>query len=170
MKRKAKVCLIGATAVGKSSLVARYVSSIFSDRYLTTIGVKIDSRVVRRGGDDLELVLWDISGEDEFQNVQSSYLRGSSGYLLVIDGTRRETIDVASTLSTRAREVVGDAPFVVVLNKSDLVAAWELVPRDLEAMRRDGWVVVVASAKTGEGVETAFDALADLIMRRKPWS
>jgi small GTP-binding protein len=165
---KAKVCLIGATAVGKTSLVARYVSSIFSDRYRTTIGVKIESRLVHPNGEDLELVLWDISGEDEFQNVQSSYLRGSNGYLLVIDGTRRETLDVATTLSSRAREVVGNAPFVVVLNKADLVAAWEIGPREVEAMRRDGWLVVEASAKTGEGVETAFDQLARLILRRKP--
>jgi small GTP-binding protein len=130
--------------------------------------VKIESRLVHPNGEDLELVLWDISGEDEFQNVQSSYLRGSSGYLLVIDGTRRETLDVATTLSSRAREVVGNAPFVVVLNKADLVAAWEIGPREVEAMRRDGWLVVEASAKTGEGVETAFDQLARLILRRKP--
>lgn len=170
MTRKAKVCLIGATAVGKSSLVERFVRSIFSDRYRTTIGVKIESRRVRVDDDDLDLVLWDISGEDEFQNVQTSYLRGASGYLLVVDGTRRETLDVAVTLSARARDVVGSAPFVVVLNKADLVATWAVAPRDLESLKRDGWVVVEASAKTGAGVEAAFDALAGLIVRRKPWS
>ena len=167
MKRKAKVCLIGATAVGKSSLVARYVSSIFSERYKTTIGVKIETRSVARGEQTLELVLWDMSGEDEFQNVQPSYLRGASGYLLVMDGTRRETCDVAVTLEARVRETLGTVPFVAVVNKSDLTAAWDIRPRDLEELSTRGWSVVLASAKTGTGVEAAFDRLADAILGRK---
>jgi small GTP-binding protein len=169
MNQKAKICLIGATAVGKTSLVARYVSSIFSEAYRTTIGVKIETRVVQRGETTLELVLWDLSGEDEFQNVQPSYLRGASGYLLVIDGTRRETLDVAALLSARVREVVQDAPFIVVLNKVDRVAAWEITPLDREEMKRKGWSLVEASAKTGVGVEDAFDQLADAILRRHRW-
>lgn len=167
MRRKAKVCLIGATAVGKSSLVARYVSSIFSERYKTTIGVKIETHAVSRGEQTLELVLWDMSGEDEFQNVQPSYLRGASGYLLVIDGTRRETCDVAVTLEARVRETLGTVPFVAVVNKSDLTAAWDIRPGDLEELGKRGWSVVLASAKTGAGVEAAFDRLADAILGRK---
>ena len=169
MNRKMKICLIGATAVGKSSLVSRYVSSIFSETYRTTIGVNIQTRVVRYENEDVDLVLWDLSGEDEFQNVQPSYLRGASGYLLVLDGTRRETLDVAEMLSERVRTVLGDAPFVVVVNKTDLVAAWAIVSADLEAMKRKGWSVVEASAKTGVGVEEAFQQLTDAIHRRRPW-
>jgi small GTP-binding protein len=167
--RKAKVCLIGATAVGKSSLVARYVRSIFSEQYRTTIGVRIESHVVRRGGSPLELVVWDLSGEDEFQNVQTSYLRGAWGYLLVIDGTRRETMDLASALEARTRTAIGPVPFVVVLNKADLLVRWELTRTDVDRMRGRGWVVVEASAKTGAGVEEAFDLLVDAMLREQPW-
>jgi small GTP-binding protein len=169
MNPKAKICLIGATAVGKTSLVARYVSSTFSDVYRTTIGVKIETRSVVRRGRTIDLVVWDLSGEDEFQNVQPSYLRGASGYLLVIDVTRRETFDVAVTLLERVRQVVGQAPFVVVLNKSDQVASFEIGPNDRAAMKDRGWVLVDTSAKTGEGVEAAFDRLVDAILRRSPW-
>ena len=88
MNRKAKVCLIGATAVGKSSLVARYVTSIFSESYRTTIGVKIETRPVRVNETTLDLVLWDLSGEDEFQNVQPGYLRGASGCLVAASHSR----------------------------------------------------------------------------------
>ncbi len=167
--RKAKVCLIGATAVGKSSLVSRYVKSIFSDQYKTTIGVKIESRVVERAGSPLELVVWDLSGEDEFQNVQPSYLRGAWGYHLVIDGTRRETVDVAAALEARVRATIGSVPFVVVLNKSDLVAGWELTAEDVERMRGRGWRLVEASARTGTGVERAFDLLVDTMLHEQPW-
>lgn len=164
MIRKAKVCLIGATAVGKSSLVRRYVSSIFSETYRTTIGVKIETRTTRRGDAELEMVIWDISGEDEFQNVQPTYLRGASGYLVVIDGTRRETLDVGTMLDVRVRGVVGATPCVAVLNKADLVANWELTPADVERLRTRGCSVVRTSAKTGEGVEDAFGMLADAIL------
>jgi small GTP-binding protein len=168
--RKAKVCLIGATAVGKSSLVARYVRSIFSEQYQTTIGVKIESRVVERAGGPLELVVWDLSGEDEFQNVQPSYLRGAWGYHLVIDGTRRETVDVALALEARVRATIGPVPLVVILNKADLVARWELSRADVDRMRGRGWVLVETSAKTGLGVEQAFEELVDAMLREQPWT
>jgi small GTP-binding protein len=170
VNQKAKICLIGATAVGKSSLVERYVSSIFSEQYRTTIGVKIETRVLAHAGVGLELVLWDLSGEDEFQNVQPSYLRGARAYLLVVDGTRRETVDVAAMLEARVRDAIGVTPFVVVLNKADLVAEWELGPAELAAMRARNWTVVRASAKTGYGVDEAFEKLADVILRAQPWT
>jgi small GTP-binding protein len=170
MTRKRKVCLIGATAVGKTSLVGRYVTSIFSESYHTTIGVKIESRVVTSKDREVDLVIWDLSGEDEFQNVQPSYLRGASGYLLVIDGSRRSTLDVAMTLESRVRAAVGVIPFVAVLNKIDLVAEWQLAPADVETMRSRGWLVVRASAKTGEGVDEAFERLVDrMAEERRPW-
>jgi small GTP-binding protein len=170
MTRKAKICLVGATAVGKSSLVARFVRSTFSDQYRTTIGVKIETRTVSRPGGTVDLVIWDLSGEDEFQNVQMSYLRGAVGYLLVVDGTRKDTKAVAAVLAERLREAIGPVPFVVVLNKSDCVAAWELADKDIDEMTKHGWSVVKTSAKTGAGVEEAFDRLTDAILERPSWS
>jgi small GTP-binding protein len=170
MNRKAKVCLVGATAVGKSSLVARFVRSTFSDQYRTTIGVKIETRTVTRPQGTVDLVIWDLSGEDEFQNVQMSYLRGAVGYLLVVDGTRKETKAVAAVLAGRLREAIGPVPFVVVLNKVDRVASWEMADKELDEMRGHGWAIVTTSAKTGAGVEEAFDRLADAILARPAWS
>jgi small GTP-binding protein len=169
MIRKAKVCLIGATAVGKSSLSARFVRSMFSDQYRTTIGVKIETRLVHRPAGALELVIWDLSGEDEFQTVQTGYLRGASGYLLVIDGTRKDTQGTAAMLVGRVREAAGAIPFVVVINKADCVATWEIEEQELAAMRKRGWCLVTASAKTGSGVTEAFDLLADAILQGEPW-
>ena len=169
MRQKAKVCLIGATAVGKSSLVARYVRSIFSESYQTTIGVRIETRLVERHRQSVELVIWDLSGEDEFQNVQTSYLRGARGFLLVIDGTRAETMTTARRLETRLRRTLGPVPFVAVLNKVDLAPVWEITRADIAEMKSAGWRVIEASAKTGTGVTEAFDALADAILEVQPW-
>jgi small GTP-binding protein len=168
--QKAKICLIGATAVGKSSLVARFARSTFSEEYRTTIGVKIETRRIQRNGRDFELVVWDLSGEDEFQTVQPSYLRGAWGYLLVVDGTRKETKDVALVLAERVARSIGRIPHVVVLNKKDQVASWDLSDRDLEAFRRSGAPIIETSARTGAGVALAFDRLVDAILEEQPWS
>jgi small GTP-binding protein len=151
-----KICMLGAFAVGKTSLVSRFVSSIFSEKYLTTVGVTIDKKPLTIADKEVTLMLWDLYGQDEFQTVQHSYLRGSSGYLLVIDGTRRATLDTASKLQQTAREVVGNVPFVVVLNKADLATEWQVDERGLWKLADQGAPIVRASAKTGEGVEETF--------------
>jgi len=154
-----KICMLGATGVGKTSLVSRFVLSMFSDTYLTTIGVKVDKKTMSVDGTDITLMLWDIYGEDEFQTVRTSYLRGAAGYILVADGTRQRTLDTARELQSRATAVVGNVPFVLVLNKADLAAEWRVDDRALWKMAEDGWTLVKTSAKTGDGVEEAFRKL-----------
>lgn len=90
-----KICMLGAYAVGKTSLVRKFVHGVFSEKYLTTIGAKIDKKELVVDGTELTLVLWDLAGEDGFEKVRLSYLRGSSGYLLVVDGTREASLQTA---------------------------------------------------------------------------
>jgi small GTP-binding protein len=151
-----KICMLGATGVGKTSLVSRFVLSMFSETYLTTIGVKVDKKTLSVDGADITLMLWDIYGEDEFQTVRTSYLRGAAGYILVADGTRQRTLDTARELQSKAMAVVGNVPFVLVLNKADLAGEWRVDDRALWKMAEDGWTLVKTSAKTGAGVEEAF--------------
>jgi small GTP-binding protein len=154
-----KICMLGGFAVGKTSLVARYDSSIFSERYLTTVGVKIDKKAVTVDDREVTLLLWDIYGQDDFQTVQHSFLRGSAGYLLVIDGTRRATLDTAARLQQMAEQAAGKVPFVVVLNKADLASEWQVDERGIRKFADQGWPIVRTSAKTGEGVEETFGKL-----------
>lgn len=171
MITKLKICLIGATRVGKTSLVDRFVHSIFSEGYHTTIGVKIEVREMTRGDRKVHLVIWDLSGEDEFQGVQPAYVSGSAGYFLVVDGTRRETVDTGLVLASRVRDSAGDVPFVVVVNKVDLVASWEVRPTDLEPLRKRACGVIETSARSGQGVSEAFEKLVEGIFTRYPtWS
>jgi len=164
-----KICMLGSFAVGKTSLVARYVSSVFSERYLTTVGVKIDKKILAVEGTDVTLMLWDIYGEDDFQKLRMSYLRGAEGYLLVVDGTRKATLDVAAKLQQTVRDEVGPVPFVVCLNKADLRASWEIDLAWLgERVRVDGWDVIDTSAKSGIGVEDAFARLTARMLAATP--
>ena len=157
--------MLGASAVGKTSLVSRYVRSIFSDKYLTTVGVKIDKKPVKLGDRELNLMLWDLAGEDEFLQIRMSYLRGSSGYLLVADGTRRATLDKALELQKRVEDEYGPMPFILALNKSDLTEEWEIDAGEIKNLSDEGRIVIETSAKNGSGVEDAFIKLAEELMR-----
>lgn len=158
-----KICLLGAFAVGKTSLVKRFVKSIYSDEYLTTVGVKVDKKTVTLGNQEISLIVWDLAGEDEFQKVRMDYLRGAAGYLLVADGTRLVTLETARLLRQRVAESVGNIPFVFIVNKSDLSSEWEIDDQAMADCQVAGWQIVKASAKTGEGVEEAFRLLAEKI-------
>jgi small GTP-binding protein len=155
-----KVCMLGAFGVGKTSLVRRYVQSIFSETYLTTVGVKIDKKTLTVDGRELTLLLWDIAGEDEVSPIRTSYLRGAAGYFLVVDGTRGETLETARSIHARLTGEIGPVPFLVLLNKADMQESWELGPEPVASLERAGWAVVRTSARTGAGVEDAFQALA----------
>lgn len=160
-----KICLLGAFGVGKTSLVRRYVDTIFSDTYLTTVGVKIDKKVLPVGTQELALILWDIAGEDEVAAVRVSYLRGAAGYLLVVDGTRPETLETAASIQGRISAELGAVPFFVLLNKADLQEDWAIPPERIELLEAVGWTFRRTSAKTGMGVEETFQELAVRLAR-----
>jgi small GTP-binding protein len=151
-----KICMLGAFAVGKTSLVSRFVKSIFSEKYLTTVGVKIEKKALTVGHQDVSLMLWDLAGEDEFLQVRMSYVRGLAGYFLVADGTRRNTLDTMMSLQQRVEESIGQVPFIVLLNKVDLRERWEVDDTAINELTQKGWLVVLTSARTGAGVEDAF--------------
>ena len=157
-----KICLLGAFGVGKTSLTRRFVDSIFSDTYLTTVGVKIDKKPVTVGTTDVNLLIWDIAGEDDVSAVRTSYLRGAAGYLLVVDVTRAQTLEVAQSIRARVATEVGEVPFLCLLNKTD-VAEWDIDAGRIDALGAQGWTVQRTSAKTGAGVEAAFADLAQRI-------
>ena len=160
-----KICMIGASAVGKTSLVARFVKNDFSEKYHSSMGVKVDKKSLMVGDQEVNLMLWDIYGDDEFQKLRTSYLKGSAGYLLVVDGTRRSTLDKAMELKDTLEKAAGSIPFVLVLNKADLAESWDM-PGDLETrLQTEGWLVLRSSAKTGAGVEDAFAGLAARMLR-----
>jgi small GTP-binding protein len=157
--------MVGAFGVGKTSLVARFVRSIFSDKYLTTIGVKIDKKALEIDGQELTLMLWDLAGEDALTQVKSSQLRGSSAYILVADGCRSSTLEAAIDLQSRAQAELGKVPFTCVVNKADLRESWEVDAAALGRLSGLGWTLLLTSAKTGEGVEALFEELAQRMLQ-----
>ena len=156
-----KICMVGVFGTGKTCLVQQYVHSIFSVKYLSTVGVKIDKKEVQVGDQKITLMLWDLEGRDGTHDVSASYVRGAHGVIYVADGTRRDTLDQIHDLRQMVGGVVGDIPSVVAMNKVDLVDQWQLTDEDEEAAGVRGLQPFKTSAKTGRNVEATFQWLAE---------
>ena len=165
---KKKVCLIGGFAVGKTSLVQQFVSGIFSENYLTTVGVKVDKRTIQVDERETLLMIWDIAGSDQFAAVTKSYLRGTNGFLYVADGTRRETLDAVAQEHVVISKEHPQAPAILLINKSDLTSEWEVSIEDLQPLKNKGMAVFYTSARNGTHVAEAFETLAGLMIESPP--
>jgi small GTP-binding protein len=156
---KKKICMVGQFGVGKTSLVRRFVDQIYDDRYLATVGVKIDRKDIAVGASPLTLMLWDLAGEDDLEQLKISHLRGASGYIVVADGCRAASLEKAVELQKRITDQLGELPFVLALNKADLRDQWEI-----SGAAESGWPVFETSAKSGAGVEEMFVSLAEKLL------
>ena len=159
-----KICMLGAFAVGKTALVQQYVHSIFTDRYLSTVGVKISKKTLRVDDREVSLVLWDLEGKDDYVDVNISYLRGAMGFFTVADGTRQETLDVALSLRNMAVNLVGNVPHMLLVNKADLASSWEVSEERLAALQAEWLRIVRTSAKTGLAVNDSFTVLTKAML------
>ncbi len=158
--------MLGTFAVGKTSLVRRFVSGIYSEDYLTTMGAKVEKKSIVLEDQPVDLMVWDLNGEDRFQALQLDYVEGSAGYLLVVDKSRRSSLEAAHALHQKVRLALGPVPFILVVNKSDLPDAWDEQDRELRQLEEQGWPIRHTSAKTGTGVDAVFETLARTILER----
>jgi len=162
---KKKVCMLGSFGVGKTSLVMRSVRSIFDAKYHTTVGVKTDTKLMVCNGRELTIMLWDMAGEETGAPVKINQVRGAAGYFLVVDGLRRATLDVALSIQQRVEGEIGKLPFLLLANKADERAQWEIDDAAWSDLRQRGWTILETSAKTGAGVEEAFAQLAESLLK-----
>ena len=161
-----KICIVGDFAVGKTSVVERFVNNQFSEKYLTTVGVKVDTKEfdLADRGVALKMVLWDVAGTDRFGATEFAYLRGASGYIYVADGTRPLTIGSAQQLRESIVDKYGTTPSVLLLNKHDLTGMWDVADARIADLEEEFDTVFLTSAKTGENVEAALTQLANLVV------
>ncbi|MBT8072438.1 MAG: GTP-binding protein [Xanthomonadales bacterium] len=165
--RSAKVCMVGAFGVGKTSLVRRFVHQQFDDRYHTTLGVKIDTKIVDSIEKPIKLVLWDMEGADPFETDKrslsriQSYLKGAHGLILVADGTRPATVETALGLYHDFCRHFHDVPAVLMANKADLTNEW----RFDKSILPDALVRLETSALNDQNVEAAFTAIGEMLSK-----
>ena len=172
VKMARKVVVIGDPAVGKTSLIKRFVQDVFDDRYLNTIGAKVMKKElgVNRPDTgeivDLKLILWDIAGQETFDNVKKAYYRGASGAIVVCDLTRRETMENMHRWIENLFDVSEVIPMVIICNKNDLAEDTQF---DVETVEGEyapyGAPVFSTSAKLGDNVEMVFHELGKMISK-----
>ena len=159
-----KICMLGDFGVGKTSLVSRFVRNTFSEKYLTTVGVKVDSkRVEIAGSGAVKLVLWDLAGKSELDSLNRSYIRGAHGLMLVADGTREASLRAALYLLMQSQKQLPGVPVVLMVNKLDLIDRWEVSASDISRLQQS-LPTFRTSALDGEGVEAAFSELGRLLL------
>ena len=164
---KAKICLVGNPAVGKTSLVRRYVMNSFDDKYLTTVGTKVSKKPVRvvdpsqELDADIDLMIWDIMGQPGFREMlKDAYFFDAKGVLAVADVTRKDTLEDLKNWIKAVEGVTGKVPIVVAVNKSDLTEQAQFTTAEaVQAAEGLGADLFLTSAKHGTNVEEAFRRL-----------
>src|SRR5881409_2903485 len=172
---KSKICLVGERGVGKSSLIRRYVLDQFDDKYIRTLGAKVEKKTMRvevperHAQVDIHMAIWDIIGHVGFrQLLGDSFFNGAQGILAVADLTRRETLPVLTGWIEAVESVAGKVPVVLVANKADLTTQAQFGVADLTEMAETfSCTYVLTSAKNGQNVEDAFLRLATQIARAR---
>jgi small GTP-binding protein len=172
--RREKIVLLGDAAVGKTSMIRRFVHATFDEKYISTMGTNVSKKTLFLDGPDgpVELIqtIWDVVGQSDFQSVQRVALRGARGLLAVADASRRDTFENIPYWLYLVDEATGPIPTVLVVNKWDLADERVITQEDMEEFAtKVGVPYLLTSAKTGEGVEDAFAHLGrELLHRRRP--
>jgi small GTP-binding protein len=164
-----KVCLLGDSAVGKTSLVRQFVYNRFEEHYLSTLGVHVSRKTVSvphpAGVVDLAILLWDIAGNNGFEKVRTSYVRGAAGALLVCDLTRPKTLDGLLAYVDLVRSISPEARLIMAANKCDLIDERQLITNQVAALAHTLHApFYLTSAKTGEEAETIFRELGSMLV------
>ncbi len=173
-RMKVKVCLVGEAAVGKTSLIRRFVLDNFDDKYIQTLGTKVSKRELSVAGDasgdmKIDMTIWDIMGQKGFRELlKEAYFYGAKGILAVCDATRRKTLDDLDDWIEGVYSVTGKIPIEFLANKVDLKDQVQVSEDDMvQAAKAYDSPFHFTSAKTGANVELAFQSLAERIAKER---
>ena len=160
-----KIVVIGDTAVGKTSLIKKYTQGTFQEDYIETIGAQLSNYKDEINGDKIELFFWDIAGHDTFHFLRPAFYQGSRAAMIVYSledsDHGKKSLEHIDEWHEDIKMHCGDLPIILLGNKVDLVDIKKLKDKKvLKLVNKRGFIgYYKTSAKTGEGVIDAFQAL-----------
>jgi small GTP-binding protein len=165
-----KVCLLGDGAVGKTSLIRRFVEGFFDEKYLSTLGTVVSRKQLSSPSEEynLNMQIWDISGQTEFKRIHATGFKGAGGALAVCDVTKKETVkNIKIWIENFLKYTKADTPIVILINKMDLVEDdFDSAVEVNEILEQYDYPIYYTSAKTGFNVENAFKNLgSEMLMK-----
>ena len=168
-----KLCLLGDPAVGKTSLIKKYIYNVFDDKYITTIGTKVTKKEINLpeaapdGRDMLmTMLIWDILGQREHSRLHAMFYQGAEGVMIVCDITRMDTVRNMRVWVESFKAVVGEVPIIFLLNKADLLDQETFDKSEIEKLVKDYKApYLFTSAKRGDNVELAFQTFANQLAK-----
>jgi len=165
-----KVLLLGAPAVGKTSILHRFVKNLFSYDYITSIGINYLTKEIKLEPKNVaKLVIWDIAGQEKFRFLRKEFYSGANGALIIFDLTRVKTYEAIDEWLSEMFEILKkDIPIVIIGNKLDLIKEINRLIDDevvKDYAEKKNSIFIETSAKTGENVENAFKKLALLMIK-----
>lgn len=167
-----KLMVLGDPAVGKTSLIRRFIENRFEEGYTSTIGVDFlvkDLQLV--SGANVRLVLWDVAGQFKYANFKHRYYNGSNCLLIVVDVTDQRSCANVDVWLRDAQVILGkQVPFLILANKVDKLAHPFVPPSSLLRLvvaHSSYLKIVETSAKTGRNVEEVFREVAEYLTKQK---
>ena len=165
-----KVIVIGPAAVGKSSLIRRFVDDKFTLAYKFTIGVDFSTKIIEYAPEKkARVTIWDIGGQDRFKTLRRNFYEGTHGALVVFDLSRAQTFPKMKEWVSNMNQMLEEkVPLVILGNKFDLISEiGEVIDKDEPKHFADKMdsVYIETSAKSGDNVKKAFVELTKKIVK-----
>ena len=161
-----KIILIGDIAVGKTSIISRYVNNSFEENYQCTIQAEQQTKIVKEDENTyVKLIIWDTVGQEKFRSLTRQYYNGCQGAIIVFDLTNKKSFDYIQNWIEEINNYGDENAIVMIIgNKSDLTAEREISQSDIKNKLNGEYFYFEVSAKNGNNISMAFDKMKKLIL------
>jgi len=165
-----KIILVGDYGVGKSTSIHRFVENKFKANYVPTLGVQVTKKSLEINGNSIDLMIWDLAGQDRYAMVRQRFYTGTQGILMLYDVTRMSSLKNIKKWHAEVSRFTKGLPIIFIGNKIDLVEKKEVKTEDVNSFLEENNINVnikmKTSAKDGLNTEKAFHFLVKLLMRK----
>ena len=163
-----KILLLGDSAVGKTSLLTKYVNNTFQEQHIATIGVEYKDKYIIKNDFNIRLQIWDTAGQERFHSISKNLYRGTNGVLFVYDITSKESFDNLKHWIKEFQDVEGDIKGVILGNKYDLKEERVIQEKDvINFSEQYQMPYLETSAKDNINVKEGFELMVDELLKGK---